>query len=110
MRTVVRPLRLLGFLGYYLWQLVLSNLRVAHDVVRPSAELPTGILRIETAARTPLEQSLLANAITMTPGTLTLEVEEATGVLYVHTLYAADRDAFTASIRGLERRLLEALR
>jgi multicomponent Na+:H+ antiporter subunit E len=110
MRLVSRPARMLLFALYFLEELFLANLRVARDVLRPRIQLTTGIIRFQTQPLSDWERTHLANAITMTPGTLTLEVDEETGDLYVHTLYAGDRDAFLASMQRLERLLVRALR
>jgi multicomponent Na+:H+ antiporter subunit E len=54
--------------------------------------------------------TVLANVITMTPGTLTLEVDPETYDLYVHGLYVDSVEDFRAQIARIERRLLKAMR
>jgi multicomponent Na+:H+ antiporter subunit E len=111
LRLLTKPWRILYALAYFLAELLLANLRLATDVAVPG-RLPAtkGIIRVTTAARTPAEVWLVANAISMTPGTLTLEVDAEHHHLYVHTLYAQDRAAFAKQIHALERALLGALR
>lgn len=111
MRALTRPFRIVGFALYFLRELVVANLRVARDVLSPGMpNLRAGIVRFPTRTRPGWERTTLANAITMTPGTLTLEVDDAHDALYVHTLYAEDREAFTASLQAMEHHLLRALR
>ena len=98
------------FVGYFLYELVLSNLRVAHDVLTPAYRTRPGIVRVPTSTATELQLVSLANALTMTPGTLTLEVDRVTGDLYVHTMYLDDPDRFLADVARMERFLLEAMR
>lgn len=102
---------LIRFLGFYLKELVFANLRVAHDALTPTHHMRPGIVAIPLDARTDLEILLLANLISMTPGSLSIDVATDRSVLYVHALYVDDPDAFRSEIKAtLERRVLELLR
>lgn len=99
------------FLLYYLGQLVLSNFRVAYDVVTPKRHMRPGVIAIPLDAKTDLEITLFANFVTMTPGTLALDVSEDRKVLYIHAMFIDDPDALRKEIKdGFERPLLELLR
>jgi multicomponent Na+:H+ antiporter subunit E len=70
-----------------------------------------GIVRVPLDVKTDFEITLLANLISLTPGTLSLDVSEDRKVLYVHTMYVGDKDKFIEGIKsGFERRLLKLLR
>lgn len=102
---------LLGFVGYYLADLVRANLRVAYDVVTPPFHMQPAIIAVPLDARTDLEITLVSNLVTMTPGTLTVDISEDRRTLYVHAMFAADPDAVRREIKdGIERRVLELLR
>jgi multicomponent Na+:H+ antiporter subunit E len=109
-RLLTRPVRIAYAIVYFVYELVLANLRLAWDVVTPGLPPAAGIIRVVTDARTAGEVWLVSSAISMTPGTLTLEVEAESRSLYVHTLYAEDREAFERQIGALERVLLAAVR
>lgn len=109
-RWLLKPWRILYALVYFLAELLLANFRLAWDVGTPGLPSTAGIIRVDTGARTAAEIWLVANAISMTPGTLTLEVDPDGHHLYVHTLYAEDRDAFARQIGAFERALLGAMR
>jgi multicomponent Na+:H+ antiporter subunit E len=98
------------FLALFMREMVVANLRVAWEILTPGFGLSPAIIRVPTHCRNQWETMLLANALTMTPGTLSLEVDTATGDLYVHALYVTDRAAFIAEIHDLERSLLRAMR
>lgn len=100
----------LVFVVYFLVELVRANLRVAVAVLTPGRTRRPGIVRIPNDCRTPWEATLLANAYTMTPGTLTLEVDLDTYDLYVHGLDVPSVARFRASLARTERLLLKALR
>jgi len=107
----VRPLRLAGFGLYFLGQLALANVRVARAVLAPLRRLRPAIVAVPLSLDRDAEIALLANLLTLTPGTLSLEVSEDRRTLYVHALGVDDPEALRREIReGFERRIREALR
>jgi multicomponent Na+:H+ antiporter subunit E len=103
--------RIVGFVLFYLRELIIANLRVAYDVVTPTHHMHPGVVAVPLDARTPGEITLLANLITMTPGTLSLDVSDDHTVLYVHGMFVDDpRESVEEIKRGLERRVLEVMR
>ncbi len=98
---------------FYLRQLILSNLRVAYDILTPTHYMQPGVIAVPLDAQTDAEITLLANLITLTPGSLSLDLSADRRVLYVHVMYV-DRgsvdEARLAIKNGLERRVLEVLR
>lgn len=103
--------KVIGFSLFFLWEIVKANLRVAHDVLTPRHRMTPGVIAIPLDATTDAEITFLANLITLTPGTLSLDVSEDRRVLYIHAMYVEDVDRFRQQIKeGLERRLLEVLR
>ena len=77
----------LRFFGYWAWlskEVVRSSLEVARVVLHPGLPISPRIVEIEATARHPVDQVTLGNSITLTPGTIALDVRD--GVLQVHTL------------------------
>ncbi len=106
-----KPVQICGFLIYYLRELVGSNLTIAFDILTPRHRMKPGIIAIPLEARTDFEITLLANLISMTPGTLSLDVSEDRGTLFVHAMYIDDADALRREIKeNLEKRVLAILR
>ena len=95
------------FAFFYLKELVKANLRVASTVLSPQMQLTPAVVAVPLDTDSELSISLLANLITLTPGSLTLDIAADCSVLYVHTMYADDIDQFRLSIKDLERRVLE---
>jgi multicomponent Na+:H+ antiporter subunit E len=103
--------RVPAFALFFLWELVKANLAVTATVLAPRRNLRPGIVAVPLEARTDGEITLLANLITLTPGSLTLDVSTDRRVLYVHTLHLDDADGLRRDIKeGFERRLLEVTR
>ena len=80
-------LRLLAYIPWLLWQIVLSSLQVAYVVLHPRMPIQPGFIRFRTTLPHPLARLTLATSITLTPGTITIDVEDEEFV--VHALTAA---------------------
>ena len=108
----LRVRKALSFFIAFLWELFRANLSVARTVLfEPRDRINPAFLAIPLEAETDAEIALLANLITLTPGTLSLDVSEDRRMLYIHTLDVEDVDALRVEIkRSLERRLLEVTR
>jgi multicomponent Na+:H+ antiporter subunit E len=109
-RGWMNPLKLLRFLGFYLRQLTVANLYVAWEIITPQQRLSTGIIAVPMESRTPIEVTLFANLISLTPGTVTIDVDPDAHLLYVHGLHVGDPATFRRDLGYLEGRLLEVLR
>jgi multicomponent Na+:H+ antiporter subunit E len=99
------------FTFFFLRELIHSNFRVAWDVITPKSQRKPGIVAIPLDARSDMEITFLANLITLTPGTLSLDVSDDRSVLYVHGMFVEDPQHMRDQIKnGFERRVLELLR
>lgn len=97
--------------AYFLRDLLVANLRVAYDVVTPTHHMRPSVLAIPLDVESDGEITLLANLITLTPGTLSLDVSADRKVLYIHSTYTPDADALRKAIKsGLETRILKVTR
>ncbi len=103
--------RLPGFALFFLGQMVLSSLRIARDVIAPRPRLRPGILAVPLDAESDGEIAALVTLVTLTPGTLSLDLSDDRRTLYVHAAYLEDPERAKADIkRGFERRILELTR
>ena len=82
----VRPVALLRFVGQFVVDLVRASLQVALLVLSPRPQLRPAVLAVPVRGASDRLLTLLANAISLTPGTLTLEVDRPSSTLYVHVL------------------------
>lgn len=98
----------LNFALFFLWELLLANIRMAVMVLRSTSALQPGIIAVPLDLDSDVEITLLANLITLTPGTLTLDVSDDKKMLYVHAAYIKDADEMRHNIKhGFERRIKE---
>ena len=100
----VRPWGAAKALGYVGWNLVTSSLQVVRAVLLPnSSRTATSIQEVTLAGDSPFIASIVANAITLTPGTMSLEVNSQSRTISVHVLGAVDEQQFRESVLKLER-------
>jgi multicomponent Na+:H+ antiporter subunit E len=100
----------IAYLVRFLKALVMANLQVAWIVIRPRLAIRPGIIAFRTRHRSELGVTILANSITLTPGTLTMDVSPEGDTLYIHVLDIGHPDEMRASIRhDLEDHSLEVL-
>lgn len=109
-RAARRIARAAAFLGYFSLLFVRANLAVAWEIVTPGSGLAPAVVRLPLRSRTQLEIVSLAHLISLTPGTLALEVGTEPPVLLVHGMHAGDPAALVATLTSLEDRLLAVLR
>jgi len=109
-RLLRRLQRIVSLALVFAWELVVSAVRVAIIVLTPDLKsaLRPAIIAFPLTVKSDAEITLLANMITLTPGTLSIDVAEDRSVLYVHVLQLGDRDELIAGIaNGFERRIRE---
>ena len=111
--TSFHPLSALVFLGYFSWQLVKSNLLVAWAVVNPRSVIHRAIVAVPMHVDSAGITTVVANAVTLTPGTLTVDVHDIEGddlapVIYVHVLQFTDADEVRSNVLRLERLVVRA--
>lgn len=99
------------FAFYFLYEMIVANIQVAFDVVTPKYFFTPGIISYKMVAKTDIEINLLSTVLSLTPGTMVLDISDDNTTLYLHVMYLRDKDAFREQIKnGFERKLLELLR
>jgi multicomponent Na+:H+ antiporter subunit E len=103
--------QIFAFAILFLKEVNVSTLRITYDVLTPTNYMKPGVIAVPLDAKTDAEITLLANVITLTPGTLSLDVSDDRKFLYIHAMYIDDPDDLRREIKdGLERKLLELMR
>lgn len=91
---------------YFLKILILANVQIAREVMRRTPSQTPRIIRYDVSGLSKLQLVTFASSITLTPGTLVIDVSEDRRFLYVHCMYAKDRDKAVGELDELKRRLL----
>ena len=97
-------------LFFFLYELIKANIEVAYEVITPKLNMTPGIVMVPLDVKSDIGITTLANMISLTPGTLSLDVSNDKKVLFVHAMYIKDKEKFIRNIKdGFERRILEVL-
>jgi multicomponent Na+:H+ antiporter subunit E len=103
-----RALMVMQLVIIFLSELVQSSVRVAAIVLAPKRDLAPAIVAYPLDVESDFQITILANLITLTPGTLSLDVSEDGRTLYIHCIDVPDTDAAIADIKlTFERRIME---
>ena len=98
---VLNPIRWFLFLVYlvgpFFWGMARANIDVACRVSHPDLPINPGIVKVKTTLTSETGLTFLANSITLTPGTLSVDVDQGNGALYVHWIDVKDKDTHKAT-------------
>ncbi len=104
-----RVWKLLSFLVYFIRILIKANLQVAWEIITPGFNMHPKIVKYDVTDLTPAQITTLANSISLTPGTLSVDVADDERHLYVHCMYAKDRAAAVADLDELRDRIMREI-
>ncbi|MFZ2341088.1 MAG: Na+/H+ antiporter subunit E [Bacteroidales bacterium] len=101
---LINPRRWFWFLIYlavFIWSCIKANFDVAYRVLHPRMPIKPGIVKVRTTLKSEFARMLLANSITMTPGTLTVDI--IGDDYYIHWIYirSQDPEIYTRMITGV---------
>jgi multicomponent Na+:H+ antiporter subunit E len=110
-RYLIRFLMAIGLFFFFLKELVLSSVRVAIDVIKPRLTMRPAVIAVPLELTSDAQITILANLISLTPGTLSIDVSKDKTCLYVHAMYGHDAEALRRSIKSdFEHRIREVFR
>ena len=93
------------FLGFYLGKLISANLYIAWDILTPRMRTNPGIIEVDVNLSSAFGTLLLSNLVSMTPGTLSMDLDRDRNKLLVHLLYMDRKEATKKEIEGIMHRI-----
>jgi len=90
------------YVAVFVWDLVIANLDVAYRVLSPSMPIEPAVIELPLRVQTDVGITTIANSITLTPGTLTMDYDAERNSLYVHAIDGRDPEAVVAPVRRWE--------
>jgi len=105
----IRGIHFLSFWAYFIRILIKANLQVAKEIITPGYQMTPRFIRYPIAGLTELQTTSLANAITLTPGTLTADISDDNRYLYIHCMYAKDTHLAIQELDELRDKMLKEL-
>jgi multicomponent Na+:H+ antiporter subunit E len=98
-----RYLWLFYYLPLFFWECLKANIDVACRVINPDMPINPGIVKVKTSLKSDTGLTFLANSITLTPGTLSVDLDKEQGFLYVHWIDVQEKDVERATEIIVER-------
>jgi len=98
LERVLQPARYFWFLAYlpvFLWEMIKANLDVAYRVLHPKLPINPGIVKIKTRLKSEVSKTFLANSITLTPGTMTVDIKG--DEMYIHWIWVREKEVEKAT-------------
>ena len=92
-----RYLWFIFYLPMFIWECIKANIDVAYRVIHPHRPINPGIVKVKTSLKSDTALTFLANSITLTPGTLSVDIDEQAGCLYIHWIDVRAEDIQKAS-------------
>ena len=80
------------YLPVFLWEMIKANIDVAYRVLHPDLPINPGIVKVKTSLKSDTALTFLANSITLTPGTMSVDIDKDKGVLYIHWINVRTKD------------------
>jgi multicomponent Na+:H+ antiporter subunit E len=92
-------------------ELLLANVQVIRDILRPKLDIKPGIFALPTDLKSDWEITLLSLLITLTPGTLVMDISDDNKILYIHAINMPDADQAISDIKNsFEKAIMEVTR
>jgi multicomponent Na+:H+ antiporter subunit E len=105
-RLAARTAHAVGLAAFFVWELMLANVRVAIDVLRPRTTIRPAVVAIPLDVTTDGEILLLSMLINITPGSVTIDLSDDRQTLFVHVMHMTSAEASRREIKeGFERRV-----
>jgi len=96
---VVRLAWFVVYVFVFVWECLKANIDVAMRVIHPDLPIRPGTIKVKTSLRSDIGLTFLANSITLTPGTTSVDIDKANGFIYIHWLYV--RKGYDKTSRSL---------
>jgi len=101
---ILNPVRwfyMLVYIPLFVWEMTKANFDVAYCVIHPKMPIDPGIVRVKTRLKSEMGRTFLANSITLTPGTFTIDIKK--DILYIHCIKVPATDLETATEKIVKR-------
>jgi len=96
-KHISRYLWFLYYIPLFIWECIKANVDVAYRVGHPDLLINPGIVKVKTTLKSDTALTFLANSITLTPGTMSVDIDAENGFLYIHWIDVKDKDTQKAT-------------
>lgn len=92
LRQFSRYIWFLYYIPLFIWECIKANIDVAYRVLHPKLPINPGIVKVKTTLKSDAGLTFLANSITLTPGTMSVDLDQENGFLYIHWIDVKSQD------------------
>lgn len=94
------------FIVFYIIRLVQSNIYIAYDILTPKMHTNPGLIKVPITLKSDIALLLFSNLVSMTPGTLSIDITEDKKYLWVHVLYKKSEEGVLNNIQEIQERII----
>lgn len=109
MKILKKTYYIIEFVMFYLFKLVQSNIYIAYDILTPSQKSSPGIMKLPLHIQSEIGLLLFTNLLSMTPGTLTVDVSQDKTEILVHVLYSKNEKEVLNEIDQIQQKIIKIL-
>jgi multicomponent Na+:H+ antiporter subunit E len=91
-KYISRYLWFIYYIFLFIWECIKANIDVAYRVGHPDLPINPGIVKVKTTLKSDTALTFLANSITLNPGTMSVDIDQENGFLYIHWIDVKDKD------------------
>lgn len=106
MNVLKRTYYTIEFIVFYLIKLVQSNIYIAYDILTPKMHTNPCLLKVPLIINSNLGLLLFSNLLSMTPGTLSIDITDDKKFIWVHVLYKKSEDEMLAEIQKIQEKII----
>lgn len=103
-----RPWPAVRLLFYFSWELIEASALLAWEVITPRMRVSAAVISVQLRSGLPGSMTAVANLVSLTPGTVTLEVDERSRTLFIHVLHLRTVETARQSVLKLEALVIDA--
>lgn len=97
LKNISRYMWFLYYIPLFIWECIKANIDVAYRVIHPDLPINPGIVKVKTTLKSDAGLTFLANSITLTPGTMSVDIDQENGFLYIHWIDVKHKDTEKAT-------------
>lgn len=107
--TVIRRIpKIFSFMLFYAWEMLVSSMILAIDILQWKKKFQHGIVAVDIDLKSDFAILAMVNLVSMTPGSLTVELSQDRKRVFIHTMYLEDEQLFVKKIKNdFEKRIKE---
>ena len=105
MKLFLKPYHIVAFILFYLYKLVEANLIIAYDIVTPKLSINPGFIEVPLTLKSNFGMLLFSNLLSMTPGSLSIDITDDKKTILVHVLYQTTEEQMLNEFERMQRKI-----